>query len=88
MTLQVTLVRGLAQLFLVEKLSLNYQQTIYLYNLKQPHYHWSIFYKNREKNGKKVDTQKTNLGFGFSTLNCVWSIFLHKNGKKVDTEKN
>ncbi len=48
--LQVTLVRGLAQLFLVEILSLNYQQTIYPYNFKQPDYHWFIFYKNWKKN--------------------------------------
>ena len=36
---QVTLVRGLAQLFLVESVFLNYQQTIYLYNFKKQNKH-------------------------------------------------
>ncbi len=36
---QVTLVRGLAQLFLVEMVFLNYQQTIYLYNFKKQKKH-------------------------------------------------
>ncbi len=34
-TQQVTLVRGLAQLFLVEMFFLNYQQTIYIDNFKK-----------------------------------------------------
>ena len=38
-TKQVTLVRGLAQLFLVEMVFLNYQQTIYLYNFKKQKKH-------------------------------------------------
>jgi hypothetical protein len=37
--IQVTLVRGLAQLFLVEMVFLNYQQTIYLYNFKKEKKH-------------------------------------------------
>jgi hypothetical protein len=36
---QVTLVRKLAQLFLVEMVFLNYQQTIYLYNFKKQNKH-------------------------------------------------
>ncbi len=36
---QVTLARKLAQLFLVEMVFLNYQQTIYLYNFKKQNKH-------------------------------------------------
>jgi len=37
--IQVALVCGLAQLFLVEMMFLNYQQTIYLYNFKKQKKH-------------------------------------------------
>ncbi len=30
------------------------------------------------KKGKTVDTQKSNLGFGFSMLNCIWPICIKK----------